>query len=153
MTKGISETELRLLMRLLHGELPASQENRYRRRLEAEPELEATFLQLRGAWEGLRLPPPSPVPAAFEADVLERLATANSGGAELSWTLVPSWARAVAAAALVVGAALGFSLSYWVPLGETPEIAVLDGELSLTDQYWQALGESPSAGLEDGVDP
>ncbi|MCH9650506.1 MAG: hypothetical protein K0U98_19890 [Deltaproteobacteria bacterium] len=152
MRNGISKAELGQLMKLLHGELPEAEEGRLRRRLEREPEMEATFHQFQEIWEDLQLPPGS-VAAGLQADVFARLEAAQPGGTEFSWGLLPSWARVVAAAALVTGAALGYSLSAWVAPGETFGMISAEADTSLTDLYWQALEESTPFEAEDEVGP
>ena len=57
------------LMRLLHGELPPERARALESRFAAEPELAGAYRRLRERWEGLELPPPSPVPLGFSGRV------------------------------------------------------------------------------------
>jgi anti-sigma factor RsiW len=114
------------LMRLLHGELPEARARELRERLERDPALAEEYRNLRRTWEGLALPPPSPVPPGFSHRVMAR-ARADAGNempAEgLTLRGAPVWVRAVAIAALMAGTALGIGVGGRLPLAdETPAI-------------------------------
>ena len=127
------------LLRLLNGELPAAREQQLRRRLASEPELAAAFRRLERAWEGLELPPPTPVPPGFGgrvmAQVRERHAAAGAPAAagSLSWAAAPRWVRATAAAALLAGVLLGAGLG---TRGVSEERRSSGGVPALTESYW-----------------
>src|SRR6185295_5272024 len=104
MTRGIEHD----LMRLLHNELQADEARALRARIFREPELQALYDRLERTWQGLSLPPASPVPAGFTGRVMAHARSQASGS--LSWSATPGWVRATAAAALVAGAALGLGV-------------------------------------------
>ena len=106
---GVEPGLERQLMRLIHGELPPEDARRLQQRLEVEPELAAAHRRLQALWQGLELPPPSPVPVGFRTRVLARLA-AERDPKVISWALAPGWVRATAALVLVLGVVLGASL-------------------------------------------
>jgi len=138
------------LMRLLHGELPSEEARDLRARIERDPALREEYRRLRATWEGLSLPPSAPVPPGFAQRVAVRARTEQAG---LSLSLAPGWVRATAAAALVIGAAVGVGVGEIWPLGETKPAAVtqqadpqtletadaIDG--SLAEGYWTAMDE------------
>ncbi|MES1244003.1 MAG: hypothetical protein ABUT39_20540, partial [Acidobacteriota bacterium] len=68
------------LMRLLHGELPEAEARGLRERLERDPALAETYRRLRRTWEGLDLPPASPVPTGFSRRVMARARADASTG-------------------------------------------------------------------------
>jgi anti-sigma factor RsiW len=128
------------LLRLLNGELPAAREQQLRRRMASEPELAAAFRRLERAWEGLELPPPTPVPLGFAgrvmAQVRERHAAAGAPAAaagSLSWAAAPRWVRATAAVALLAGVLLGAGLG---TRGVSEERRSSGGVPALTESYW-----------------
>lgn len=137
------------LMRLLHGELPEARARELRARLESDPALAEEYRRLRTAWEGLALPPPSPVPPGFSRRVMARARAERPDG--LSLRGAPVWVRAVAAAALVAGTAIGIGVGGRLPLREeTPaatqsvqtETATQDDltlEDSLAGSYWETV--------------
>ena len=138
------------LMRLLHGELPPEEARDLRARIERDPALREEYRRLRATWEGLSLPPSAPVPPGFAQRIAARARTEQAG---LAWSLAPGWVRATAAAALVIGAAVGAGVGEIWPLGETKPAAVtqqadpqtvetaeaIDG--SLAEGYWTAMDE------------
>jgi anti-sigma-K factor RskA len=129
------------LMRLLHGELPAASARELRQRMEHEPELAAAYRRLAGAWEGLELPPAAPVPLGWSGRVMAQVRAASRPGAEASlrWADAPRWVRATAAAALLVGVALGAGLGV---RGESEEGRAVAGNPALTESYWAMVDES-----------
>jgi anti-sigma factor RsiW len=145
------------LMRLLHGELPEARARELRARLEREPALAEEYRRLRQAWEGLALPPASPVPPGFAQRVMAR-ARADARTESLSLRGAPGWVRAVAAAALVAGTVLGIGVGGRLPLGDdsqasaprtletqsqsnTSDTSDTDAPVddSLAGSYWDAL--------------
>lgn len=144
------------LMRLLHGELPEAQARELRARLLRDPALAAEYDRLRRTWEGLVLPPPSPVPPGFAQRVMAR-ARAERPTESLSLRGAPVWVRAVAAAALVAGTVLGIGVGGRLPLGNDTPAAVqaiptttdddtqsedLLGD-SLAGSYWETVEDLP----------
>lgn len=132
------------LMRLLHGELPEEQARELRDRMERDPGLAEEFQRLRRGWEGLSLPPASPVPPGFAQRVADQASAGLSR--ELAWGLAPGWVRAAAAAALVAGAALGVGIAGSLPIApETQafpaEEALSSIDDSLAESYWSALDD------------
>jgi len=124
------------LMRLLHGELPEERARELRARMERDPALAEEYRRLQESWEGLALPPTSPVPPGFAQRVAalarsERVAP------------MPGWARAAAALALILGTALGVGVGSgveWTPAGDPvqeEEPSAVDG--SLAEDYLTAL--------------
>jgi anti-sigma factor RsiW len=139
MTRGTEQD----LIRLLHGELTPDEARELRERLEREPELAASYRRLERAWNGLVLPPPSPLPVGFAGRVMARVRSQPSPG-PLSWTAAPVWVRGAAAAALIAGAALGIGVGVSWPSAETsPESSSLSGpEYNLAEAYWDGVGDA-----------
>ncbi|HWM93993.1 MAG TPA: hypothetical protein VN493_24760 [Thermoanaerobaculia bacterium] len=134
------------LMRLLHGELPEEQARELRARMERDPALAGEYSRLQRSWEGLSLPPSAPVPPGFAQRVAARARAASADTTGLSWSTAPVWVRAAAAAALVLGTALGAGVGGSWPTQETPaeEVQATDEELSevdgsLAESYWTAI--------------
>jgi anti-sigma factor RsiW len=141
------------LMRLLHGELPEGRARELRARLERDPELAEEYRRLRETWEGLVLPPPSPVPPGFSRRVMARARAERPES--LSLRGAPVWVRAVAAAALVAGTAIGIGVGGRLPLaGETPAVTAVKPTVqteetaqnedlmtddSLAGSYWETV--------------
>lgn len=154
MTRGIEHD----LMRLLHGELPADEARALRARIFREPELEAAYAQMERSWQGLSLPPASPVPPGFAGRVMARV-RGQAGPGSLSWSAAPVWVRATAAAALVAGAALGLGVGRTWPApgtidpGSEPEPAFLSAETSLAEGYWSLVEEEDAAAAEIEAQP
>jgi anti-sigma factor RsiW len=138
------------LMRLLHGELPEARARELRERLERDPALAEEYRRLRRTWDGLALPPPSPVPPGFSQRVMAR-ARAERPVEGLSLRGAPVWVQAVAAVALVAGTVLGIGVGGRLPaVDETPvttqtvqteETAQSDDLLgdTLAGSYWETL--------------
>lgn len=134
------------LMRLLHGELPEERARELRARLERDPALREEHRRLERSWEGLALPPAAPVPPGFAQRIAVR-ARAERTTSGLSWSAAPGWVRATAAAALVLGTALGVGVGGSWPLREQlaevqavqedEDLSEIEG--SLTESYWSAL--------------
>ncbi|MBV8201300.1 MAG: hypothetical protein JOZ15_11815 [Acidobacteria bacterium] len=132
------------LVRLLHGELPPAKAVALRERLEREPELAAAWQRLERAWEGLRLPPPAPVPLGFSGRVMAHVRERQqhpATGPALSWAAAPKWVRATCAAALFAGMLLGAGLGTRGRLAERPRGA--EGVPELAESYWE-LVETPN---------
>jgi anti-sigma factor RsiW len=160
-------TEIELI-RLLHGELPEDRARELRARIVREPELARAWERLSRTWEGLAEPssPPSPIPLGFAARVMAR---AREESSRRSGAPVPAWVRAVAAAALVAGVALGAEVGASWPEAKggtagtsaAAEIGLdtgfTDASGGLADDYWQAVQSldtaSPSAGDDGGAQP
>ena len=147
MTSG-SEHEL---MSLLRGELAAGEARELRGRIRREPELAADFSRLEQTWNGLELPPPSPLPPGFTGRVMARVRSEKAAGS-LSWTSAPNWVRATAAASLVAGALLGIGVGRSWPAADSPEGAIAGlkvssgEELSLAAGYWNLVVDSTTGG-------
>ena len=140
------------LMRLLHGELPADEARTLRARIFTDPELAQAYRRLESTWQGLSLPPASPVPPGFAGRVMARVK--SKPAASLSWSAAPGWARATAAAALLVGATLGIGVGRsWPTLARSVDqgseasqtFLSATAETSLADSYWN-LVEDVAAG-------
>jgi anti-sigma factor RsiW len=149
MTRGTEHD----LIRLLHGELPPGQARELRERLRREPELAEAYRRLERTWDGLSLPPASPVPAGFSGRVMAH-ARAQSPPGSLSWSSAPAWVRAAAAAALIAGAAAGLGVGRVWPAAETAKAATDpssaatvstlsdSSEYNLADGYWDAVEDT-----------
>lgn len=148
MTRGTEHD----LIRLLHGELPPGQARDLRERIGRDPELAAVYRRLEGTWDGLSLPPASPVPAGFSGRVMAHVRAQNPPGS-LSWSSAPAWVRAAAAAALIAGAAAGVGVGRSWPTAETSTTAtessssgtvsaLSDSEYNLADGYWDAVEDA-----------
>jgi anti-sigma factor RsiW len=155
MTRGIEHD----LMRLLHGELPADEARALRARIFREPELEALYARMEQSWQGLSLPPASPVPPGFAGRVMARVRGQSAGGS-LSWSAAPGWVRATAAAALVAGAALGLGVGRTLPaanggIDRDSELTFLSAtaETSLADSYWSLVEDTAAADAETEAKP
>jgi anti-sigma factor RsiW len=143
MTRGTEQD----LIRLLHGELPPDEARELRERTRREPELAAAYDRLERTWNGLALPPPSPVPAGFAGRVVAHARSLPSPGA-LSWRSAPGWVRAAAAAALLAGAALGVGVGGSLPVEKAPEPAVSSmaaPEYNLAEGYWDVVDDDAMA--------
>lgn len=154
MTSG-SEHEL---MSLLRGELAAEGARELRARMLHEPGLEADYRRLEQTWNGLELPPPSPVPPGFTSRVMAHVRSEKAAGS-LSWSSAPHWVRATAAASLVAGALLGIGVGVSWPAADTsptPEGAIAGlkvssgEELSLAAGYWSLIVDSTMSGEPEG---
>lgn len=131
----------RELMRLLHGELPAPEAEKLRARLAREPELQAAYRRLAGAWESLGEPPAAVSGPAFRVEVMERLRRERGEGSPLAWRAAPAWARLAAVLALGAGLALGSSLAATVARDGGEEGAAWSEEPTLAESYAAALAE------------
>jgi anti-sigma factor RsiW len=153
MTRGTEQD----LIRLLHGELPPDEALELRARLRREPELAEAFSRLERTWSGLALPPAAPVPAGFAGRVMAH-ARSQPTPAILSWTAVPRRVRAVAAAALLAGAALGVGVGRsWPAADKAPEPAPASSlaateatEYSLAEGYWDVVDDDEAAAPDAG---
>jgi anti-sigma factor RsiW len=149
------------LMRLLHGELPAEEARALRARIFREPELAAAYAQLEQTWQGLSLPPVSPVPPGFAGRVMAHVRQRTAAGS-LSWSAAPGWVRATAAAALVTGAAVGIGVGRSWPAsashgdaGAEPGETFLSAtaETSLADSYWSLIQDTTAETAEPEAQP
>ena len=157
MTRGIEHD----LMRLLHGELPAEEARALRARIFREPELAALYARMERSWQGLSLPPASPVPPGFAGRIMARLRGQSAPGS-LSWSAAPGWVRATAAAALVAGAAIGLGVGRTWPAANgnggkdsEPEPAFLaaTAETSLAEGYWSLVEDAATVDAEAEAQP
>lgn len=167
MTRSDRDRDDRRLVRFLHGELPAGEAERLRRRLEREPELARRLRRLEAAWDGLELPPADPAPPGFAARIAGRAAEDGVNGSGEPEAFRPAWARAAAAAALTVGLAAGAVLARVSlprePLATTAARSSVEASVetvqeemqssvpTLAESYWSALDEAGDDGAEDGV--
>jgi len=150
------------LMRLLHGELPADEARALRARIFREPELAEAYAKLEQTWQGLALPPASPVPPGFTGRIMAHVRS-KTGPGSLSWSVAPGWVRAMAAAALVAGAALGIGVgrSWPAPAGSADQgsepssafLASATAETSLADSYWSLVEDATVADGESEAQP
>ncbi len=149
MTRGTEEE----LMRLLHGELPPERARELRERLAAEPELAGVYQRLERTWNGLDLPPATPVPAGFSGRVMAHARSLPRPARGLSWSAAPVWVRATAAAALIAGAALGVGAGRIWPVSETASTdaapadvssSLSGSEYNLADGYWDVIEDATS---------
>ncbi len=147
------------MMSLLRGELAAGEARELRARLGREPGLAADFHRLERTWNGLELPPPSPLPPGFTGRVMARVRGEGEKAAagSLSWSAAPRWVRATAAASLVAGALLGIGVGRsWPAADASPTsegviagLTVSSGEeLSLAAGYWNLIVDSTGADAE-----
>jgi anti-sigma factor RsiW len=152
MTSGI-ETDL---MRLLHGELPAEEARALRARIFRDPELQEAYRHLDRTWQGLALPPASPVPPGFAGRVMAHVRSRPVAGG-LSWSAAPGWVRATAAAALIVGAAAGIGVGRSLPAAagsvdaeaeSAPILLSSTEDTSLADSYWSLVEDATAADEE-----
>ncbi|HXO19893.1 MAG TPA: hypothetical protein VOA87_08225, partial [Thermoanaerobaculia bacterium] len=98
--------------------------------------------------QGLAAPPEAPAPPGFTGRVMAHVrAGAEEAGTTLSWSLAPTWVRAVAALALVAGLALGAGL------GRTPVPASSPSSLSMVAGPPEGLGASFWTLVEDATAP
>lgn len=154
MTSG-SEHEL---ISLLRDELAAGEARELRARIRREPELAADFHRLEQTWNGLELPPPSPLPLGFTGRVMARVRDERAARS-LSWSSAPHWVRATAAASLVAGALLGIGVGVSWPAADTlpasegtiAGLKVSSGEeLSLAAGYWNLIVDETTGGEPEG---
>jgi anti-sigma factor RsiW len=150
MTRGTEQD----LMRLLHGELPPDEARELRERMECEPDLAMAYGRLERTWNGLALPPASPVPAGFAGRVMAHARSLPAPAGTLSWKAAPRWVRAAAAAALLAGAALGAEAGRSWPAAEkppepTPAVSSLAGpEYNLAEGYWDVVDDAAAPSPE-----
>ncbi len=97
----------RVLMRLLHGELPPGEADALRARLRHEPELAAAWERLEALWEGIAAPPAAPVPPGFTGRVMAHVRQAGRGGALASGIARVAGIAGIARVAGVSGASRG----------------------------------------------
>lgn len=146
MTRGTKND----LLRLLQGELPPDEARELRARMGREPGLAEDFRRLERTWQGLALPPASPVPSGFAGRIMARARSQPAPGS-LAWSAAPGWVRAAAAAALVTGAALGIGAGRSLPAAEAGPAAVPvfaaaeeEEDLSLAGSYWSVVEDATS---------
>jgi anti-sigma factor RsiW len=132
-------TESSDLMRLLHGELSEARARELRQRLEREPALAEEYRRLQRAWEGLDLPPASPVPPGFSQRVMAH-ARAERPGEGLSLRGAPVWVRAAAAAALVAGTVLGIGVGGRLSPTDEAQVTTQTVKTEETAQSDQLIG-------------
>ena len=149
------------LMRLLHGELPPEEARALRARVFREPQLAAAYAQLEQTWQGLSLPPASPVPPGFTGRVMAHVRSQTTAGS-LSWSAAPGWVRATAAAALVTGAALGIGVGRSWPAPGSKTVSGAESsetflsattEANLADSYWSLVEDVAAADAETEAQP
>jgi anti-sigma factor RsiW len=130
------EVELQL-QRLLHGELADEEALRWRRRIEAEPDLALRWVELESVWSGLELPMPAPADPDLLREVKARLLRGEAEEASVWWFSTP-WSRLAAAAALAGGIGLGMVVANdGVVAGD--EALFNQVEPSLAESYWLAM--------------
>lgn len=159
MRNAMTSQEERQLMRLLHGELPADEAARWRRRLETDPELGARYAELERQWTALDLPAPAPAGSELVAAVRRRLDRESNPSLVDMWRLAPAWNRALAAIALAGGIGIGV-LAGSVGEAQADDSLFTATDLGLAEGYWEILEEgsiandgaaSDDALLEDGA--
>ena len=123
-------------IRSLQGDLSPDESRQLQRELREDPASAAAYRQLAETWNRLELPPPSSVPEGFRAGVLDSVRQDTRHAIRPA----PVWARAGAAAALLMGVVLGASLGTIQPPGtpgEDDEVLYLAQEsVSLAEAYW-----------------
>ncbi|MEM7349784.1 MAG: hypothetical protein AAF657_03190 [Acidobacteriota bacterium] len=131
-----------LMQRRQRAEMSIDEADRIEQRLRADDELQSSYEQLAGTWDGLQLPEPAATPPGFAQHVLQ--AARKIRDHELSWALAPTWARLGAAAALVAGLTVGVTFggaitdsSPFEPEGIYADVDAVP--LSLAEAYWLAL--------------
>jgi anti-sigma factor RsiW len=136
------------VLRSLRAELTPAEEAALAARLDADPAAATQAEALRRSWDALAL---APTPAFDAAPaLLARLRAERDGRDELSWSAAPFWARATAAAALLLGLVGGYGLieSELPALVEDETVAHLrelvgedswdDAELGMAEDWWTA---------------
>jgi anti-sigma factor RsiW len=158
---AMNDSQDRLLMRRIHGELAGDEARALERRIAADPRLAARHRRLADAWDDLQVPDAARAPDGFVAATVAAARRRGAGlpAGELRWSLAPVWARAGALAALILGLALGTSLGSGAggdlsepELGGDQEAYLLLAEpSSLAESFWLTLEESEGS-LANGSD-
>ncbi|HXT22831.1 MAG TPA: hypothetical protein VN923_18940 [Thermoanaerobaculia bacterium] len=147
----------RRLMRYLHGELPAEQVRQLRAELAKSPALQARLAELHRLWQGLQPSAPTPAPFGY-VPKLTRLAEQKRvtvATRALGWSAAPPWVRAMAAAALVAGVALGVGLGrmpHGAQAGAGPVVAAVPSGSQVGAPEAASAGPSPAASVSGGVE-
>jgi len=136
----------RQLMRLLHGELPEGEAARWRGRLEAEPDLAASYAALRATWSELETGPPVAVSPEFGRSFWRRLEQERSTSILDLWRLAPAWNRALAAAALAIGVGIG-ALAGGGAIASSDETVLGESEPTLAETYWAVIADTDIDGV------
>lgn len=134
--KDVSDREL---LRLVTGECEAGEVARLERAIEDDPALRRRRREWRELWASLELPAPEPGASVLPA-LRSRLAAEGGTGSGASWPLGPLWGRALAAAALTAGIALG---AWWggASLATVQTTSLGSYQPSLAESYWTEVEE------------
>jgi anti-sigma factor RsiW len=145
----MDRTTEKQLLRLLAGELSATDAGQWRQRLENEGDVRRAFASLRETWEVLEPPPLPKVHPSFTSRVVRRAVDRPVVDAAVPSRPSPAWAVATAALALVGGILVGVVLA---SPSESEDWTAWDTvELTQAEAYWEALGQSPDGFSEEGV--
>lgn len=149
----MSEAWDRELLRDLRGELDAESSAALRRRLAEDPALRERARALAESWQSLTSPPEAAAPPGFAQRVMARAREGKPS--DLSWSLLPRWAKVVAVLALVTGIATGAGVAVSAP-PRAAATSIADAEVArvegMAEQYLDAL-ESEAAAESAGVRP
>ncbi len=141
----------RSLMRLLHGEVAAPEEQALKGRLARDPQARRFFDDLSRLWDGLEMPPSPAVPRGFSNAVVAKL-RGEGVREEVSWRMAPSWVRAITAAAALAGILVGSGAASLVLADDLFEDSWTEAgeELSLVEGYVEALAGDPATMETEG---
>lgn len=140
----------RKLMRLVHGELPAEESDRLRRRMREDAALAEACSRLQEVWDGLTLPGVPSEHLDLAPSLLRRI-EAQDVRRDLSWSTQPLWARTAAACALVVGMILGAFVV--ADLRAESDLGYFPNEPTLAETYWLTFDAASVAELQPEGEP
>lgn len=141
----MSEAWDRELLRDLRGELDAESSAALHRRLAEDPALRERARALAESWQSLTPPPDTAPPPGFAQRVLAR--AREEKPSDLSWSLLPRWAKVAAVLALVTGIATGAGVAVSAPPSRFAAPSLDGGGASLegmAEHYLAALESEAS---------